>query len=256
VKPQIEAELKRQKAAQKFAAAADQFQNLVYEQADSLAPTAKQLDLKLETSSFITRSQAQQIALGNPKFVQALFAPESIQGKRNTDAMEVAPNVLIAARVVEYKPAALRPLADVSDQIRQQLIRRLASEAAQKAGREKLAELEQGKSDKDVGVVFGKPATLNRNQFQVGFSPDAMKSIFQADPAKLPVYSGSVNERGGYSIYKVVKVIDPPEPDATKVTTAGTRIADQVGRELMTAYLASLRAGSDVRINQASLDKK
>ena len=37
VKGQIEADLKRQKVGQKFAAAADQFQNLVYEQADSLA---------------------------------------------------------------------------------------------------------------------------------------------------------------------------------------------------------------------------
>ena len=35
-KGQIEADLKRQKVSQKFAAAADQFQNLVYEQADSL----------------------------------------------------------------------------------------------------------------------------------------------------------------------------------------------------------------------------
>ena len=35
-KAQIEADLKRQKVRQKFAAAADQFQNLVYEQADSL----------------------------------------------------------------------------------------------------------------------------------------------------------------------------------------------------------------------------
>src|SRR4029079_18177352 len=33
VKQQIETELKRQKASQKFASAADQFQNLVYEQA-------------------------------------------------------------------------------------------------------------------------------------------------------------------------------------------------------------------------------
>jgi len=41
VKGRIEAELKRQKAAQKFASAADQFQNLVYEQADSLAGDRK-----------------------------------------------------------------------------------------------------------------------------------------------------------------------------------------------------------------------
>ena len=49
VKGRIEADLKRQKAAQKFAAAADQFQNLVYEQADSLAGAAKALNLKVET---------------------------------------------------------------------------------------------------------------------------------------------------------------------------------------------------------------
>ena len=51
----IEADVKRQKAAQKFAAAADQFQNLVYEQADSLAGAAKALDLKVETTQFVTR---------------------------------------------------------------------------------------------------------------------------------------------------------------------------------------------------------
>ena len=79
VKAQIEAELKKQKAGQKFAAAADQFQNLVYEQADSLAGVGKALDLKVETSGWITRSQAQALGLGNPKFVQALFSPESMQ---------------------------------------------------------------------------------------------------------------------------------------------------------------------------------
>src|SRR5262249_40243075 len=73
VRAQIEADMKRQKASQKFAASAEQFQNLVYEQADSLAPAAKQLDLKVETTPLITRAQAQQIALGNAKFVEGLF---------------------------------------------------------------------------------------------------------------------------------------------------------------------------------------
>ena len=39
VKGQIESEMKRQRVSQKFAAAADQFQNLVYEQADSRSTT-------------------------------------------------------------------------------------------------------------------------------------------------------------------------------------------------------------------------
>ena len=68
-------DLKRQKVAQKFAAAADQFQNLVYEQADSLAGVAKALELKLATSEFVTRADAQRLAFGNAKFVQALLQP-------------------------------------------------------------------------------------------------------------------------------------------------------------------------------------
>jgi len=256
VRAQIEADMKRQKASQKFAASAEQFQNLVYEQADSLAPAAKQLDLKVETTPLITRAQAQQIALGNAKFVEGLFSPESVQGKRNSDAMEIAPNVLMAARLVEYKPAALRPLVDVQDQIRQQLVRKAASEAAQQSGREKLKLLQDGKSDKEAGVTFTKTLLVNRNAVQPGFSPDALKSIFQLSAAKLPTYTGAPNERGGFSIYKVEKVVDPPAPDAAKLNTAGSRMAEQVGRELMTAYLASLRAGTDVKINQAGLEKK
>ena len=255
VKARIEADVKRQKAAQKFAAAADQFQNLVYEQADSLAGAAKALDLKVNTTEFVTRPQVTALALGNQKFVQVLFSPESVQSKRNTEAMEVAPNALMAGRIIEYKPAAPRPLAEVQDEIRQQLAHKAASDLAQKAGREKLALLGQGK-DREAGVSFGKPVTLTRNQAQPGFAADALKVIFDADARKLPAYSGATNERGGYSIYKVEKVIDAPAPDAAKLQAASARVGSEIGRELMTAYLASLKADTDVKINQAALEKK
>ena len=255
VKGRIEAELKRQKAAQKFAASADQFQNLVYEQADSLAGAAKALDLKVETTPFVTRAQVQQLALGNAKFVQALFAPESVQSKRNTEAIEVGPNALMAGRIVEYKPAAPRPLAEVSDDIRKQLTHKAASELAQKAGREKLALLEQGK-EREAGVAFDKPVALTRNQPAPGMAADALKRIFQADPQKLPSYSGALNERGGFSIYRLDKVIDPPAADSAKLQAASSRIGSEIGRELMSAYLASLKADTDVKINQAVLEKK
>ena len=133
--------MKRQKASQTLASDAEKFQNLVYEQADSLEPVAKALNLKVETTPFLARPQIQAIGLGNPKFVQALFSPESTQTKRNTEAIEVAPNVLIAGRVVEYKPATPRPLAEVSEDIRKQLARQAAAQLAQKAGAEKLAVL-------------------------------------------------------------------------------------------------------------------
>ena len=255
VKGRIEADLRRQKAAQKFATAADQFQNLVYEQADSLAGAAKALDLKVETTQFLTRAQIQAVALNNPKFVQALFSQESLSSKRNTEAMEVGPNVLIAGRMIEHKPAAPRPLADVQNEIRQQMTRAAASEMAQKAGREKLALLEHGK-EREAGVTFGKPVTVTRRETQPGFSPDAVKAIFDVDARKLPAYSGAVNERGGFSIYKVENVVEAPAPDAAKLQSAGSRVSSEIGRELMTAYLGALKADGDVKINQAALEKK
>ncbi len=254
-KAQIEGDLKRQKVAQKLAAAADQFQNLVYEQADSLTGVAKALDLKVETSGLVTRADAQRLAFGNAKFVQALFSPESITGKRNTEAIEVAPNTLMAGRVLEYKPAAPRAFDDVKEEIRRQLARRAASEMAQKEGREKLALLTAGKSDKEAGVTFGKTVTVMRNQQQPGFPPEALARVFQADASKLPQYAGAPSERG-FSIYKIVKVTLPSTADAAKLAAASSRIGELQSREIFDAYVASLKAKADVRVNQAGLEKK
>jgi peptidyl-prolyl cis-trans isomerase D len=254
-KAQIEADLKRQKVSQKFAQAADQFQNLVYEQADSLAGAAKALDLKVQTSPLVTRADVQRLAFGNAKFVQALFSPESLNGKRNTDAMEVGPNTLMAGRVLEYKPAAPRPFDEVKEEIRRQLAQRAASERAQKEGREKLALLESGKSDKDAGVTFGKAVTLTRSQVQPGFPPEALARVFQADAAKLPQYVGSPTERG-FAIYRIVKVSSPPAADPVKLAGAQSRVADLQNREIFDAYVAALKAKADVKINQANLEKK
>ena len=253
VKAQIDTDLRRQKSGQKFATAADQLQNLVYEQADSLAGAAKALGVEVKSSPLVTRTQAQAIAQGSAKFVQALFAPESLQSKRNTEAIEVGPNMLMAGRIVEHKPAAPRALDEVADEIRRQLVRKAANELAHKAGREKLALLEQGRSATDAGVVFGQPVALTRSQVQPGFPPDALSQIFRLAPESLPKYLGLPNERGGFSIFRVEKVIDPPPADAAKLAAASTRLGDQLGRELFSADLAVLRSKADVRIKQENV---
>ncbi len=256
VRSELEQQVRQGKAQARFAQAADQLQNLVYEQAESLAPVEKALDVKVNTTPFIARAQVQQLALGNAKFVQALFSPESIQAKRNTEAIEVGPNALMAGRIVEYKPAAPRPFDDVKVEIRRQLTARGAAELAQKAGREKLALLEQGKSEKEAGVAFGKPVTLQRGQPQPGFTADAVTRVFQADPAKLPKFIGATNERGGFSIYKLIAVTTPPAGDPKRLEAANARLGEQLGRELVNAYVASLKSRAEVKINQQALEKK
>ena len=256
VKGELEQQVRNNKAQARFAQAADQLQNLVYEQAESLAPVGKQLDLEVKSSPLMSRTQIQQLAMGNAKFVQALFAPESLQAKRNTDAIEIAPNTLIAGRIVEYKPAAARPFDDVKDEIRRQLVARAAGELAQKAGRDKLALLEQGKSEKEAGVTFAKPVALQRTQAQPTLPPEAVTRIFQADASKLPSYFGAPNPRGGFSIYKLTRVTTPQVTDPQRVTAATLRLGDQLGRELTSAYVAALKSRQPVKIDQKALETK
>lgn len=256
VKAEIETEMKRAKAQQLFADDAEKFQNLVYEQADSLAGVGKALDVKVTETPFLTRAQVQQIALNNPKFVTALFAPEAIAAKRNTDAMEIAPNTMIAGRIVEYKAAATRPFDEVKDEIRRQLTRQQATLLAQKAGIERIAALKSGKTDKELGLAFSKPAELLRSQVGPGMPADALVKVFEVDPKKLPAYVGESNERGGYSIYRITKVTEPEKLDDARLKIASARVGDQIGRELLTAYLAGLKSRADVKINPTALEKK
>ena len=98
--------------------------------------------------------------------------------------------------------------------------------------------------------------TLNRAQVQPQFPADALKAIFEADTRKLPGYVGMADAGGDFAIYRIDKVIEPPAPDAAKLASAETAVGGQIGQELMSAYLASLRAATEVKINQAVLEKK
>jgi peptidyl-prolyl cis-trans isomerase D len=97
---------------------------------------------------------------------------------------------------------------------------------------------------------------VSRGEARPGISPDAVTRIFQVPAARLPAYTGSVSGGGGYSIYKVIKVIEPPAPDAGRIASAANSVGSQLGRELLAAYLASVRAGTEVKINQGALEKQ
>jgi len=103
MRPELEAELKKQQAQKKFAELADTFSNGVYEQADSLKPVADRLKLEIKTASNVQRTPVpgNKGPLGNPKFLGALFAPDSLEKKRNTEAVEIAPNTMVSGRIVK-----------------------------------------------------------------------------------------------------------------------------------------------------------
>ncbi|TFV98630.1 peptidylprolyl isomerase, partial [Oxalobacteraceae bacterium OM1] len=141
VKDEIAAEIRKQLAQKKYAELAEQFTNTVYEQADSLKPVADKLKLKIETVANLTRNPnpalPRNAPFNQPKFLAALFSDEAVKNKHNTEAVEVAPNTLVAGHVVEYKPVTKKPFAEVEAVVRERVTQTEAASLAKKAGEAK-----------------------------------------------------------------------------------------------------------------------
>jgi peptidyl-prolyl cis-trans isomerase D len=253
---QILADLRAQAAARQYAEAADAFTNLVYEQSDSLKPAADKFKLTIQKlPGWITRQAGKDLPLPfqNPKLVQNLFSDDAVKNKRNTEAVEVAPNTLVSARVVDYRPASLRPLAEVQADITKKLTNEEAGKLAQKEGEALLASLQKGgKAD----VSWGGAKNVSRSA-ATGIAADAKPGIFSATPDKLPAYAGGRLEDGSYALYRVsaVQTYKPSANDPQAGQLAQQYVALKA-QDQMGAYFAALKLRHPVTINKAALETK
>lgn len=249
---EISQELKKQKAGKKFAEHAENFSNLVYEQGDSLAPAAQQLGLKVEQSGWLTRMASDTPLLNNPKLLQAVFTEEVLKNKRNSEAIEVVPNTLVAARLLEYKAASVRPLEEVAVALGQRLQRQQASALAVKWGKDALAQLQQGNSP--AGLNWSASQLVSRSQ-PAGLPPEVLKEAFRAKADKLPAYAGVENKQGGYTLVKVSKLVDAGPLDEARKQAYAQRISSLLEREYAAAHLASLKLKSKIEVRKEALEK-
>jgi peptidyl-prolyl cis-trans isomerase D len=247
---EIETVLRRQQAAKRFAEAAESFSNLVYEQADSLKPAAEKFKLSIQQAGRITRQSSSVQLLNNPKVLAALFSDDSIKNRRNTEAIEVAQNTLVAARVTDRKPASRRPFEEVKGEIARQLARQEALAVARKRGAERLEDLRKGNA---AAAGFGAARIVSRDN-PAALGPDALSQIFRADASVLPAYIG-VDSPNGYAIYRISRVIDARQDEARQ-RGVQTELGRMSGTQEFKSFLAGLRSDAKVEINKALLEKK
>jgi peptidyl-prolyl cis-trans isomerase D len=245
VKPTIVAEVKAQQAAKLFSEATDSFTSLVYEQAKTLQPAADKFHLQIQTATVTPKPNPAlppDSPLNNPKFLDAVFATDSVNQHNNTQAIDVGNNTLISARVTDFKPAAVPGFDAVKDVVRQRVVAQQAAEMARAQGKAKLAALEKSKSTEG----FSAPQKVARNDAQ-GLTQAAVSAVFKADAHKLPAYVGVDLGNDGFAIYRVNAVTSGEAIDATRLAAAQQQLAQVAGQAQAQAYLDALRARSDVK---------
>jgi peptidyl-prolyl cis-trans isomerase D len=240
----IESELKGQQAQRKFAEAAEAFINGVFEQPDSLKPVADRLKLEVKTASNLQRQTAPagNVVLSNPKFLATVFSADSIEKKRNTEAIEIGPNELVSARITQYTPARTRPLAEVREFVRSRLIASRSAELAKKDGADKLTTWKSA-----APANLPAATVVSRDQGQSVQGP-ILKAALGADPAQVPSWVGVDLGQQGYAIVRVNKVL--PRTPATNDAAAQERkqYAQWLALAENQAYYASLKQRFKVQI--------
>jgi peptidyl-prolyl cis-trans isomerase D len=239
----IEQRLRAQQAADQFAELAERFNDIVYEQSDSLKPAAELVGAKVVSGQWLSRDQ-QPGELWTAKVLEAVFSEDAVKNKRNTAAVEVKPNTLLAAHVTTYQPASVRPFAEVASGIRKLLQHRAALQAAEEQGKQTLAALQAGEKKKTVWKTGLKLSRAQRSDLD----PTLLQQIFLADTGKLPAYVGMVDVKSGYVIARIDAVKDVESIDPAKRERYAQQMRQVTGEALLSAYLADAKSGADITL--------
>jgi peptidyl-prolyl cis-trans isomerase D len=250
LRTKVEDELRRSRASVRFTELADSFTNTVFEQSESLKPAAELLGQPVQTSGWFSRQGGDVPEGATERLIAAVFAEDVLTDKRNTAAIEVSPGVLVSARVIERRPASLRPLAQVSEALEKRLRFQRASELAVDAGRTRLADLRAGK---DSGGGWSAPQRVSRQQ-PAGLSEPALRQLFRADTAKLPAYVGVEQPGGGYLLLRVSRVVESRGIDPNARAGFSRQAYQLATQEGVSAYIAALRAEGKVKVMSGAVD--
>ncbi len=249
LKPQIKGDLMFQKAKDEFAKQAETFSDLVYTQSGSLAPAAKAFGGQVQKSDWISRDSGAKFFKNNDKIMSLIFSNEVLKEHRNTEAVEISPDNLIAARVVDYKPSAPKSFDEVKSGIEALLKLEAASKLAVAKGEAALKNLREGKAV--AGIEWIPEVTVDRKHAE-GLTDLAMREVFKANTNKLPAYSGLADNKQGYLIVKVIKV-DALALDEDAAKTAKNELNAALASEYLAAYKQSLREKENVTVNERLL---
>lgn len=168
VRAEIADKVKQQKALDAFYALQQKVSDAATNDNDSLAGAEDAAGVKATETGWFARDNVPQVLNFKP-VVQAIF-DGSLFGENgtpgsNSDVISVEGDRAFVLRVSEHKPEAVKPFAEVRDQVTELLKRQKAIAQARSEGEKLLAALQAGKGDaalKAAGLSFGAEQTLTR----------------------------------------------------------------------------------------------
>jgi peptidyl-prolyl cis-trans isomerase D len=244
LKTQIKGELLYGKALEQYASSAEDFNNTVYENSENLDVASEKFGLEVQKSQWLTLDDARKF-FNNDAFANEIFSKESIDAKSNTLAIEVSPNNLVSARVVDFSPSALQPLEDVKDKVNEYIVGIQSQELIIEDGNKLVEDLKSN----NTNIEWFDELVIDRIDKQ-GLSDPLVKKIFQVETNNMPAFAGFYDLSGEYVVIKVNKVINDNVEDELSLDLYRDEYETALRSAIQAAYVDDLKENADIEINQ------
>ncbi|WP_193049376.1 SurA N-terminal domain-containing protein [Pseudoalteromonas undina] len=249
VKADLRAELEQAEKVDAFYEKQTEMGALAFEVADSLEDAAIAGGVEVKSTALVNRN-ALPAPLNNPAVTTAIFSPDVLEDRLNSEVIEVGDEHVVVVRINEYQPAATKDLAAVSEQIKATLIAQKASELAKEKATSLLAQVQSGKSLNDVAseqsIEVRQEAALTRQAYSV--SPAIVQHAFKmAHPSDAPVVDKVTLQNGDAAIVALKSVTNAKlegelDPQQKQNITMG-----EVNKNYM-VFIAALKAQAELNL--------
>jgi peptidyl-prolyl cis-trans isomerase D len=237
----------------KYSEVAGKLADLALKDPGSLDATAKEMNLPLQTSAPFGRNGGTGIA-ANPKVIAAAFSDDVVAQGNNSSIVELEPGHGVVLHLNKHIAAAVPPLAQIRDAVRQHVLDERVDVQAKKHADEMLAQLEKGGDFNALAAAAGTTvatvADAKRNQPKIPPELLARAFLLPRPAAGKPQWAVVSLGAGNDIVLAVDKVTDGDPSRLTKEEREGLRgqMSDALARTATEEFIEVLKARGDVKI--------
>ncbi|WP_440053562.1 SurA N-terminal domain-containing protein [Pseudoalteromonas sp. T1lg65] len=221
---------------------------VAFEVAGSLDEAATAAGVEVKSTQLASRT-ALPAPLNAPAVSAAIFTPELIEDRVNSEVLEVAPEHVVVVRVADHKAATIKPLAEVTAQIESQLKNEQAARLVKERAEALLVELQQGRTLSDIakqqGVELQSVAELKRRSYEV--APAIATEAFKLPkPGVAEVETASVALNNGDAALLALKSVTTPEVPANVDASQKQQVVASLSNKNYLELLSALEDKAEI----------
>jgi len=255
VKDTLAEDLKTRRAEDDFYTRANELENHAFDAYNDLTPVSDRMKLPVKTlMGFPRTGDPNTFGENSPAVVQAAFSEEIVDSGRISPLVELGDDHVLVLRVTAHHLPMTKPLDEVRDQIRAELVRERSEALAEEAANAFLADVEKGADPAaaaaERGGTWTAAAWVERTDPNV--PTEVLSSVF-AMPKPTPdaPRRETIALANGSQAVVVLSNVVAGEPSAMAQAERDQRqkqLAEQSARAELTAYVGSVRNEASVKI--------